>query len=64
MNPSSCCVMLMAVRIWREHHESVAQSWWGMFSWHTLGNLIEIEQHFHAPNNSGCSGAKVGSNQY
>jgi hypothetical protein len=25
---------------------------WGMFSWHTLGPLIPIEQRFHALKNS------------
>ena len=48
INPGSCCVMLMA----EVQAGGGGVTVWGMFSWHTLGPLIPIEQRFHALKNS------------
>jgi hypothetical protein len=60
MNPSSCCFMLMGGLGYGEHHKStcihhaVCQQYrlvvglLGVFSWHTLGLLIKVEQHLNA----------------
>ena len=64
------------VRIWCKQHESIAPSClvstvqaggggvmvWEMFSWHTLGPLIPIEQRLHSPNV--VLEAKEGLNRY
>uniref|UniRef100_A0A8D3DL82 Uncharacterized protein n=1 Tax=Scophthalmus maximus TaxID=52904 RepID=A0A8D3DL82_SCOMX len=53
---------MLMVRIWRKQHESVDPSClvstvqvggggvmvWGIFSWHTLGPLVQIEHRLNA----------------